>query len=111
VLFLDKKRLAGYLLGGVLLLGLLIGGYLFWYYETGQDEISRTPQWEIESTMCTGRVGDSFVGGAESVNLSEIESCVPAANYREIRNLPSVEGFNESTFVATCDTSGANTSN
>jgi hypothetical protein len=99
------------LFGGVLLVGLLIGGYLFWYYETGQDTIDGYPsQWELESTMCTGRVGDSCVGGAESVNLSEIESCY-LPNFREIRNLPSVEGVNESTFVVTCDTSASSASN
>jgi hypothetical protein len=110
--FVNKKRLAGYLSGGVLLVGLLIGGYLFWYYETGQDAVYRNPPTTlIDRPTCADTVEARCVAGSESFNLSEIE-CRQGSNRPDsLRSLPSVEDVNESSGVVTCDTSAANTSN
>jgi hypothetical protein len=105
--FVNKKRLAKYLLGGVLLVALLIGVFLLWYYGTGQNTV-RTPR---QPVYCEDVVGPRCAIEPESsFNLSEIERC-SSPNYRSIQNLPSVEDVNESTGIVTCDTSGANTSN
>jgi hypothetical protein len=106
----NKKRLAGYLLGGVLvvvlLLKLLMGNVVSWpleYDETVSISSDR------KARLCTSNVEDKCEV-AESVNLSETNYCYedgarPAAyvNASEIRALPSVEDVNRSTGVVTCD--------
>jgi hypothetical protein len=105
--FVNKKRLAGYLLGGVLVVVLLAVGVVFW--TLGHDE-TVTLSSDERARLCAYNVEDKCEV-AESASLSEKHYCYgeggsPAAyvNASEIRALPSVEDVNESTGVVTCDT-------
>jgi hypothetical protein len=77
---MDWRKVAKFLFGGVLVIGLLIGGYLFWYYETGQNVVSRPTQ----PIYCEDVAGGKCAAGSESFNLSEIETC-SSPDYRAIR--------------------------
>jgi hypothetical protein len=103
--FVNKKRLAGYLSGGVLLVGLLIGCFLLlgpgYLTEDGIDT----------GTLCLSDVKSICSSGADVVNLSEVRNC-DASYYRYIgEQLDSVRSVNESSGVVTCNTSAANASN
>ena len=106
VAFVNKKRLAGYLSGGVLVVVLLAVGVVFW--TLGNDE-TVTLSSDERARLCTYSV-EKKCEAAESANLSEEPYCygeggslAAYVNASEIRALPSVEDVNGSTGVVTCD--------
>jgi hypothetical protein len=98
----NKKRLAKYLLGGVLLaVTLLVSGYLasltfFYDYEPAKVN-------DNDPAECMAVVGSTCTIETVSVNLSEIGPCGGNVSYEDIKDLDSVEDVNGSTGVVTCD--------
>ena len=108
----NKKRLAGYLLEGVLLVVLLIGGYALL---SSEPPIGVLNDKDRAYLVCTNAIQAQCEAGAGSVNLSEIGGeiggCQGSVPPSLIQSILSVEDVNESTGVVTCWTSPANTSN
>jgi hypothetical protein len=103
--FVNKKRLVEYLVGGVLVVGLLICGFLLLGPEYLTEDRSDT------GALCLSDVKSICSSGADSVNLSELRNC-DASYYPYIGELlDSVRSMNESSGVVTCNASAANTSN
>jgi hypothetical protein len=105
----NKKRLAGYLLGGVLLVVLLIGGYALLSSEPPVGVLNDKDRAYL---VCTNAIQAQCEAGAGSVNLSEIGGeiggCQGSVPPSSIRSITSVEDVNESTGMVTCNTSAAN---
>jgi hypothetical protein len=95
--FVNKKRLAKYLLGGVLLVVLLIGGYVLLSSENPVGVVNRDHVLDcIPEIQAMCRPGGT-------VNASEITGCGSSISYKDIKSLDSVEDVNGSTGVVTCD--------
>jgi hypothetical protein len=105
VVFVNKKRLAGYLLVGFVVAALLVVAFVMLFFAG----MCCTPD-DPDDLRCAGTV-DTRCADNESFNINEISYCDGLDSPSSLRNLPNVEDVNESTGVVTCETSAANTSN
>jgi hypothetical protein len=93
---MNRKRVAIFLFGGVLVIGLLIVGYL----QHTKPIITTTDE---KALNCEGSAALSCKAGAESLNVSNSKGCKLGPNSAEkVRELDNVEAVNESTGIVTC---------
>jgi hypothetical protein len=104
VAFVNKKRLAGYLLGGVLVAVMLLGASYLAVLISIEHHYNNARELDEENPLqCMAVVNSTCTIETVSVNLSEIGPCGGNVSYKDIKNLDSVEDVNGSTGVVTCD--------